>query len=207
MVKDLRRDPMDQALAAWRKQQRANLLAMRQQIGMGALKAATAVIARRLDALLPMPGVSVLGLYWPIKREPNLLSWARDLVDRTQVTLCLPVVVTRQAPLAYWRWTPDDPMTTGFWDIPIPARQDVVQPDMVLAPLVGFDGARYRLGYGGGYFDRTLGALTRRPLAIGIGYEFSVLETIDPQPHDIPMDAVLTEKRALLPTQWRTPGT
>jgi 5,10-methenyltetrahydrofolate synthetase len=65
----------------------------------------------------------------------------------------------------------------------------------MLAPMVGFDRAKYRLGYGGGYFDRTLASLPRRPLVVGIGYEFSALDTIFPQPHDIPMDEVLTERQ------------
>jgi 5-formyltetrahydrofolate cyclo-ligase len=59
--------------------------------------------------------------------------------------------------------------------------------------LVGFDAASYRLGYGGGYFDRTLAALAPRPFAIGVGFEFQRLETIHPQPFDIPMDWILTE--------------
>jgi 5,10-methenyltetrahydrofolate synthetase len=78
----------------------------------------------------------------------------------------------------------------------------VVFPDLMLAPLVGFDRTNYRLGYGGGYFDRTLASLRQRPMVIGIGYEFSVLKTIFPQPHDIPMDAVLTERDAP-PSDWR----
>jgi 5,10-methenyltetrahydrofolate synthetase len=69
----------------------------------------------------------------------------------------------------------------------------VILPDLMLAPVVGFDHANYRLGYGGGYFDRTLASLRRRPMVVGIGYAFSALETIFPQPHDIPMDAVLTD--------------
>ena len=66
-------------------------------------------------------------------------------------------------------------------------------PSIVLAPLVGFDAACYRLGYGGGYFDRTLAALVPRPLAIGIGFAIQELETIHPQPFDVPMDLIVTE--------------
>jgi 5-formyltetrahydrofolate cyclo-ligase len=63
----------------------------------------------------------------------------------------------------------------------------------VLAPLVGFDRECYRLGYGGGYFDRTLGALSPRPMAVGVGFELSKIDTIYPQPFDMPMDIVVTE--------------
>ncbi len=84
-------------------------------------------------------------------------------------------------------------MRAGFWNILTPERRDVLRPDLVLAPLVGFDRANYRLGYGGGYFDRTLAALDPRPFAVGVGFSLGRLETIDPQPHDIPMNAIITE--------------
>jgi len=85
-------------------------------------------------------------------------------------------------------------MTKGIWDIPIPKERAVVMPDAVLVPLVGFDPCGFRLGYGGGYFDRTLAAARPRPYAIGLGYEDSVLPTIFPQPHDIPMDLIVTDR-------------
>jgi 5-formyltetrahydrofolate cyclo-ligase len=68
-----------------------------------------------------------------------------------------------------------------------------IRPAALLVPLLGFDAADYRLGHGGGYYDRALATLTQRPLTIGIGYEFGRLETIYPQPHDLPMDAIVTE--------------
>ena len=85
------------------------------------------------------------------------------------------------------------PMARGIWNIPIPAERVVVEPTALLVPLVGFDREHYRLGYGGGYYDRTLGAKSPRPYAIGVGYESGRLATIHPQPHDIPMDAIVTE--------------
>ena len=75
----------------------------------------------------------------------------------------------------------------------MPADGRVVTPTVLLVPLLGFDEAGYRLGYGGGYYDRTLAAMTPRPLTIGVGYEVGRLKTIRPQPHDIPMDAIATE--------------
>jgi 5-formyltetrahydrofolate cyclo-ligase len=84
-------------------------------------------------------------------------------------------------------------MTPGVYDIPVPAMRDVVVPAVLLVPVVGFDRTNYRLGYGGGYYDRTLAAADPRPMAIGVGFELSRLNTIHPQPHDIPLDAVVTE--------------
>lgn len=164
-------------------------------------KKAADVVARRLDRVATERGSTVIGLYWPIKGEINLLGWARDQARDAGTTLCLPVVVAPKSPLEFWRWTPGEPMQAGIWHIPAPAQRNVVTPDLVLAPLVGFDPGKYRLGYGGGYFDRTLAASNPPPFAVGVGYDFSLLETIFPQPHDIPMDAILTEHHEML--TWR----
>jgi 5,10-methenyltetrahydrofolate synthetase len=194
---------MDPSVAAWRRQKRAALLAERQALSSDERKRAAEIVARSLDEAIAMRRGLTVGLYWPIRQEINLLAWADALVRRGDTVLCLPVVVTKQAALEYWRWQQGEPLARGIWDIPVPARRDVVVPDLVLAPLVGFDRRNFRLGYGGGYFDRTLAALRPRPTVIGVGYEFSALETIDPQPHDIPMDAVLTERRTTPSIEWR----
>jgi 5-formyltetrahydrofolate cyclo-ligase len=198
---------MDGAITAWRRQLRADLLARRQAVPVDLRRHAAEAIGDRLTHLRATLGSSGpdfhWGFYWPIRHEINLLPWARALAQSGEATLCLPVVVQPGAPLEYWRWTPDMEMRPGFWNIPAPVERSVVTPNVILAPVVGFDAARYRLGYGGGYFDRTLAAAQPRPIAIGVGYDFAVLDTIHPQPHDIPMDAVLTEHRAMLPPTWR----
>jgi 5,10-methenyltetrahydrofolate synthetase len=83
-------------------------------------------------------------------------------------------------------------MARGFWGIMVPKQGQPVIPDVVIAPVVGFCGF-YRLGHGGGYFDRTLAAMRPKPLAIGVGTEASRIEGFVPQPHDIPMDVIVTE--------------
>jgi 5,10-methenyltetrahydrofolate synthetase len=87
-------------------------------------------------------------------------------------------------------------MTRGVWSIPVPTQKAVVKPDVVIAPIVGFH-ACWRLGYGGGYFDRTLAAREPRPAAIGIGFEIMEIPGFRPQPHDIPMQTVVTESRII----------
>lgn len=187
---------------SWRKETRARLIAARQTLTAEGRAQAAELVSGRLERVLATTDSRTLGLYWPINREINLIPWARALARREGLTLCLPVVVTPKAPLEYWRWTPGAAMKPGVWNIPAPAERDVLTPDLVLAPLVGFDRAKYRLGYGGGYFDRTLAALERRPVAVGVGYESGALETIFPQTHDIAMDAIVTEARAMVPTHW-----
>lgn len=184
---------MDPAVNAWRKATRASMLEQRQALPPEARQRAAETIAARLDTIVATRGITSIGLYWPIKQEINLLSWANNLARRENIVLCLPVVVEPNAPLEYWRWIEGEALARGIWNIPVPARRDPIVPDLMLAPVVGFDRAHFRLGYGGGYFDRTLASLPRRPVVIGVGYDFSALETIFPQPHDIPMDEVLTE--------------
>lgn len=186
---------MDPQVAAWRRQKRAELLDARQAIPSHIRWQGGKSIAGKLDRLCAGLTIGIVGLYWPINSEISLLPWGRALARSRHVTLCLPVVVAKRAPLEYWRWVPGDAMDAGDWNIPIPARREVVVPDLMLAPLVGFDRAKYRLGYGGGYFDRTLASLPNRPVVVGVGYALGALETIFPQPHDIPMDVILTEQQ------------
>ena len=111
----------------------------------------------------------------------------------------LPVVVEKKAPLVFRLWEPGGRLVPGVWNIPVPADGDEVPPDVVIAPVVGFDSACYRLGYGGGFFDRTLATMPHRPLAIGVGYDAAAISTIYPLPHEVAMDAIVTERGILRP--------
>lgn len=179
-------------IAAWRRQKRTELYAARQAMSAEQRHHAAHVIAEQLETECRDRAPQWVGLYWPIKYEPNLLAWAQARAHDLQ--FCLPVVVARGHPLEYWRWIPGEAMQSGVRGIQVPARREVVTPDMMTAPLVGFDRARYRLGNGGGYFDRTLAARTDRPFVVGVGYAAAELATVHPQPHDIPMDLILTER-------------
>ena len=114
------------------------------------------------------------------------------------VRVALPVVIAHGQPLEFREWRPGARLARGVWNIPYPADGAVVTPDVAVAPLVGFDRACYRLGYGGGFFDRTLASLEPRALAIGVGYPQSELATIFPQPHDVPMDWIVAAAAAPL---------
>lgn len=190
-------DPQQTAdVARWRKAARARLLEERAALPVCDRQAAAHAIAEHLDTYLAGRFGSIEGMivsaWWPIKAELNLRSWLEQLVARG-TRVALPVVEQRAAPLVFRAWTPQTRMERGFWNIPVPAEGPEVTPDITLSPLVGWDDAGYRLGYGGGYFDRTLAALSPRPLAIGIGLDAARLATIFPQPHDIAMAAIITE--------------
>lgn len=180
------------AVKAWRRSERQRLLALRTGVAPVLRREWGREIEGRLwTVLAERPGIT-LGVYWPFQAEFD----PRPLIDRliaAGFATALPVVVDKKGPLEYRRWRPGDPLIDGVWGIPIPEKREIALPHAVLAPLVGFDRQCYRLGYGGGYFDRTLAALAPRPLAIGVGLELSQLETIHPQDFDIPMDLIVTE--------------
>ena len=136
------------------------------------------LITAKLTAFLTKRS-GALGVFWPFRAEFDPLPLIETLVAAGRI-VALPVVVERRRPLEYRAWRPGESLVNGVWDIPIPEKREIIAPAMVLAPLVGFDGASFRLGYGGGYFDRTLAASTPRPFAIGVGFEFQRLETIYP---------------------------
>lgn len=199
-------DPQqEEDVARWRKAVRARLLAERAALPVSERQAAAETILGRLDALLAARYQSIEGLtisaWWPIKAELNLRHWMENLLERG-ARVALPVVVVPAAPLVFRLWTPDCKMVQGFWKIPVPADGQEVVPDVTLAPVVGWDTAGYRLGYGGGYFDRTLQAPARRPLTVGVGIGSAQLATIFPQEHDIPMDAIVTEASTFVLRKW-----
>ena len=184
-------------VARWRKAMRSELRAARKTLGVDEHASVSARIADALETLLNsrFDGAKglTLSMYWPIKGEPDLRTLMAKL-HSAGVVIALPLVETKAAPLVFRVWTPETKMVRGDWNIPVPpADAKILTPDISLAPLVGWDDGAYRLGYGGGYFDRTLASLDPRPFKIGIGYTSAKLATIFPQPHDIPMDVILTQ--------------
>jgi 5-formyltetrahydrofolate cyclo-ligase len=181
---------LDQELKSWRKDLRARLIEARMAVPLEARIEAAAAIGDRL-AHLVKPG-GVFSFYWPMRGELDFRPLAARL-HAQGVTLALPVVAEKQHPMLFRPWAPKAPMRRGIWNIPEPATEDTVVPDITLAPVVGFSEDGYRLGYGGGYFDRTLAVLAPRPRAIGVGLDIQRIATIRPMPHDIRLDAIMTE--------------
>jgi 5,10-methenyltetrahydrofolate synthetase len=131
---------------------------------------------------------------WPIRNEYDARHLVRILRAQGAVA-ALPVVCTPKSPLIFREWHPGTEMALGKLDIPYPRAGAELVPDTVLLPMNGFDRQAYRLGYGGGFFDRTLERLRdARPTVIGMSFELAAIDTIRPQPWDIPMDYVVTER-------------
>lgn len=188
-------------VACWRRAERTRLLANRRALSVDERKAFAEALAGHLSRLLakrfgPLEG-RVISAYWPIKGEPDLRPLMAEWHAQGAL-VALPVVEVKASPLVFRRWTPETRMVRGDWNIPVPPPEaEQLTPEIALAPLVGWarvDGEEgWRLGYGGGYFDRTLAVLQPRPFAVGVGLEAARLATIYPQPHDIRLDRIVTE--------------
>ena len=144
-----------------------------------------------------------IGAYWPIKGEfdalPVLYRWSDGHEDRR---IGLPVIDRDTKQLRFHVWYPGCPMEEDAYGIPKPKGTQEFEPEMLLVPCVGFGPGGYRLGYGGGFYDRTLAALTPRPYTVGVGYAHGLVPWLEPEPHDVPLDAILTEDGV----QWQKPA-
>jgi 5-formyltetrahydrofolate cyclo-ligase len=180
-------------LKSWRKLERERLIAARMAVPAEQLD----VWRRRIDGSLlrSFPGLanSRLALCWPVKNEYDARHVAKTLRDAGALT-ALPVVIAPRQPLAFREWHPGVELAHGPLNIPYPLNSKEVVPEAVLLPMNGWDAAGYRLGYGGGFFDRTLAALEKKPAVIGVTFELARMDTIHPQPWDIPVDYVVTER-------------
>jgi 5-formyltetrahydrofolate cyclo-ligase len=182
-----------QSLKSWRRTQRERLIAERL-----AIPDATLVAWRqRMDGYLErsFPGLARqrVAFCWPIKNEYDARHFARTLRGLGALT-ALPVVTAPKSPLAFREWHPGVELAKGALDIPYPLHSREIVPDAVLLPMNGWDSKGYRLGYGAGFFDRTLASLAKKPVVIGVSYEQARLDTIHPQAWDIPVDYLVTER-------------
>lgn len=175
--------------AGWRRE----MLARREKMPAPERAAADALLDERLRAALA--GIDgVLCFTWPIKGEFDARALITDwLAARGGRTAVLPVVMKRHTPLQFRAWTPATRMRAAGFGTSVPDEGEWLVPTTLLIPLVGWDDAGYRLGYGGGYYDRTLATLNPQPRKIGVAYEACHLASIEPQDHDIRMDLLITE--------------
>lgn len=181
----------------WRRALRREMVARRAAFDDVMHAELSARIVRHLQAALPVPRIAAF--CWPIKHEPDVRAviefWAA-----AGAQAALPVVVAENTALAFRIWDNATTLAPDRYGIPTPVSGAWVRPDLILLPLNGFDAAGYRLGYGGGYFDRTLVALSPRPLVVGVGFEVNRLASIRPESHDQRLDWIVTEAGAFRPS-------
>lgn len=178
-------------VARWRRAERARLVTLRLEHSAEERSRAADAVAMALDRLVDVQRGAVISVYWPIKGELDLRAWMTRRHE-TGARIALPRVDAMGQPLTFVEWSPDARLERGVWNIPTPVDGALLEPEIVIAPVVGFDRAGFRLGYGGGFFDRTLAAATPRPFAIGVGLDCAAIPTIYPQPHDIAMNKIIT---------------
>ena len=184
--------------SAFRAALRRERLAARLALDTARHAALSGRLGAHLAGLLSALPAQTLAFCAPVRGEFDARPLVGELLARGW-RAAMPVVVEAGAPMVFRAWTRDCAMAADRHGIPIPGDGPAIIPDIVLLPLVAFDPAGYRLGYGGGYFDRTLAARTPRPRAIGVGFELGRVPDIRPQPHDIRLDAVVTEAGVFRP--------
>jgi len=182
-----------QALRSWRRETRERLVNARLALRTDKLDTWRTKIDAFIERSFPGLARAKLALCWPIRNEYDARHLARRLREKGALT-ALPAVVAPRQPLVFREWHPGVRLEIGALDIPYPVDSPEVVPDAVLLPMNGWDARGYRLGYGGGFFDRTLAAAPKKPLVIGAAYEMARLETIHPQNWDVPVDWLVTER-------------
>jgi 5-formyltetrahydrofolate cyclo-ligase len=189
MSVEARSEPVD--LPAWRKLKRRELLDKRTAMSAEERHVKSASILSELshleDAL-----TGVIAFYFPFRGEVDILPLIEKLSNRGYVT-ALPVVLAPRTPLRFRAWKPGCVTAPSTYGVPEPTQGEIVDPDVFIVPLVGFDAHLYRLGYGGGFYDRTFAATKKAITRIGVSFEDARIDTIHPQPFDIPMHFVITE--------------
>lgn len=178
---------------AWRRAQRQRLVTARMAVEPATLDRWRQAIDAALARSFPGLATRRVAFCWPIKNEYDARPLIKTLLARG-ATAALPVVVGKGQPVMFRQWQPGTPMARGALDIPYPAESPPVIPQAVLLPMNGWDDQGYRLGYGAGFFDRTFAAMAQKPVIIGVAHELARLDTLHPQPWDIPADYVVTER-------------
>jgi 5-formyltetrahydrofolate cyclo-ligase len=177
---------VDPVRAQWRRDLRAAREAMTDR------PAREAQLLARIEAWLDGAPARRIGFFWATRSEPDLSALVgRWLQADPSRQASLPVIegeLLRFAP-----WTPDTVLVAGPFDVRVPDTQRRIEPQLLIIPCVGIDRKRYRLGYGGGYYDRTLAVMAPRPITAGVGFDCARIETIDPKPHDLQLDVAITE--------------
>lgn len=207
---------MDDAdLDQFRRELRQHKIAVRLALGETERAAKTAIIHRLVRDLLdeltpsgtPKKAVQnakppIVAITWPLRGEVDLLPVAEAwLLAKAGRRVVLPVVVGPRRPMIFREWTPGCAMLEQRFGVMVPAAGEELIPDALLIPPVAFDDRGYRLGYGSGFYDRTLAALSPRPTSILVGFELSRCPTIRPQSWDQPADILLTEQGLFLPRE------
>jgi 5-formyltetrahydrofolate cyclo-ligase len=183
-------DPqVEEAKAALRIKARASRAAILNSTRGDSAKA----VAEHFFKSIDLKPTDIVAGYWRIKDEMDCQPILIRLMDSYQ-PVCLPVVLGDDEPLALRLWEPGTPLyEAGFGTLAPTELAPLVEPDVILMPLLGFDKRGTRLGYGGGYYDRTLMKLSKKPRLVGLAFAAQELDMIPREAHDVPLDMIVTE--------------
>ncbi len=180
---------------SYRRELRQRLVEQRLALSSDTCARLSATICTHLKKYFPQLAGMRVGFCWPVKNEPDLRplmsSWLAS--GDPGFSALLPVVAESGTALSFRAWTPATPLIPDRYGIPAPADGEFLLPQALLIPVNAFDAQGFRIGYGGGFFDRTLATLNPAPLSIGVGFELSRVDSIRPEPHDIRLDVMVTE--------------
>jgi len=195
MTPDTRPENRDETCATFRSTLRRQRIERRLALSADECALLSAKICAHLQDSFPQLAGLHVGFCWPVKNEPDLrpliMSWIGS--GQAGFAALLPVVREANAALTFRRWTPGQRLIADRYGIPTPAEGEFLLPQALLLPVNAFDAAGYRIGYGGGFFDRTLAALKPAPLSIGVGFELARVDSIRPEAHDVRLDAMVSE--------------
>ncbi len=173
-----------------KKMLRRQLLAVRKAIPEDLKKQYDHALCLRIKSWLEESAVKTISVYLPIRNEPDLMELYETLSGKVQ--MALPYVPAKDSPLQFIAWQPGDELVEGAFHIPVPkAMEQVPMPEVLIIPCVGYTADRYRLGYGGGFFDRTLEG-QGNILTVGVAYS-SLKTAFQTEKFDIPLSIIITE--------------
>lgn len=188
-------EPAWDKVKGWRKQQRNRLIVIRDSLDESQHAAWSQSIADQLRQSGWLDNHNSISFFWPMPGEIDLRPLMTELVKQG-VTAVLPVITQRNQPLEFWQWIPGEALSgDGLWGIPVPSVRRQVVPEMLLVPILGFDDQGHRLGFGGGYYDRSIATMQSPPVCIGVCCEYGHMHSIYPQAHDMPMHAIASESQ------------
>jgi len=144
---------------------------------------------------VPLATGAIVAGYWPVKGELDVMPILRELLRKGH-TCTLPHVTGEGAPLLFRQWDENMTMTTGKYGVHEPASNVTLMPDVILVPILAFDANGHRLGYGAGFYDRTLARLKKQKniRTIGLAYEMQLYGTLPAEENDVKMDMIITDR-------------
>ena len=195
LTPDTKPENRDETYDTFRRTLRQQRIERRLALSADECALLSAKICAHLQDSFPQLARLRVGFCWPVNNEPDLrpliISWIES--GQAGFAALLPVVLEASAALAFRKWTPGERLIADRYGIPTPAEGEFLVPQALLLPVNAFDAAGYRIGYGGGFFDRTLAALKPAPLSIGVGFELARVDSIRPEAHDVRLDAMVSE--------------